>query len=107
MAIDETRLNEFLGKAVNDLGATLHAALVAIGEELGIYRAMAGQGLLTVEDLAKRSGTDERYLREWLQAQAAGGYVTYDPATGRFGLSEEQAFVLASPDGMLLPSAFQ
>src|SRR5271154_6648973 len=94
--IDMTRLNEFLGKAVADLGATFNAGLVVIGDKLGLYKAMAGEGPLTPAELASRTGTDERYVREWLSAQATGGYVTYDPATQRFELPPEQAFALAN-----------
>jgi hypothetical protein len=97
--IDMTKLNEFLGKAVIDLGATLSAGLVVIGDKLGLYKAMAGAGPMTPAELAARTKTDERYVREWLSAQASGGYVTYDPATQRFELPPEQAFALANPDG--------
>jgi SAM-dependent methyltransferase len=105
---DETKLNEFIGKAVVDIGATLNAALVMIGEKLGLYKTMAGAGPLTPADVAERTGTSERYVREWLSAQAAGGYVTYDAATGRYTLPPEQAFALAYEDGpAYLPGAFQ
>ena len=80
--LDQGKVQEFFGKVVQDVAATLHAGLVLIGDKLGLYRAMAGAGPLTPADLAKRTGTRERYVREWLSAQAAGGYVTYDPATG-------------------------
>src|SRR5579864_7223523 len=108
MALDEAKLNEFLGKAVGDMGATLNAALVVIGEKLGLYKAMAGAGPMTSADLAKKTGAAERYVREWLAAQAAGGYVTYDASTGRYTLPEEQAFALAVDDSpAYLPGAFQ
>ena len=84
--LDQGKVQEFFGKVVQDVAATLHAGLVLIGDKLGLYRAMAGAGPLTPADLAKRTGTRERYVREWLSAQAAGGYVTYDPATGSFTL---------------------
>ncbi|HZS49520.1 MAG TPA: SAM-dependent methyltransferase, partial [Bryobacterales bacterium] len=80
MPIDETKLNQFMQQAVSELGATFNAALVVIGEKLGLYKAMAGAGPLSSAELAKRTGTAERYVREWLAAQAAGGYVLYDPA---------------------------
>ena len=80
------------------MAATFHAGLVLIGDRLGLYRAMAGAGGLTPAELAKRTGTHQRYVREWLSAQAAGGYVTYDAATGRFTLPPEQAFVLLDAD---------
>jgi 2-polyprenyl-3-methyl-5-hydroxy-6-metoxy-1,4-benzoquinol methylase len=107
-SIDETKLNEFMEKAIGDIGATLNAALVMIGEKLGLYKAMAKAGPLTAAELAARTDTAERYVREWLAAQAAGGYVTYDAVTGRFALPPEQAYALAddsSPN--YIPGAFQ
>ena len=101
--LDHAKVNEFLGNAIQDLAATFHAGLVLIGDRLGLYRAMAGAGGLTPAELAKRTGTHQRYVAEWLSAQAAGGYVTYDAATGRFTLPPEQAFVLLDAD---LPGAF-
>ena len=80
--IDEAKLQAFLGKAVGEMGAAVSAALVLIGDKLGLYRAMAAAGgPISPGELAMRTGTAERYVREWLAAQAAGGYVTYDPAT--------------------------
>jgi SAM-dependent methyltransferase len=102
--LDQGKVQEFFGKVVQDVAATLHAGLVLIGDKLGLYRAMAGAGPLTPGDLAKRTGTRERYVREWLSAQAAGGYVTYDPATGSFTLPAEHAFLLLDAD---VPGAFQ
>ena len=102
--LDQAKVEAFFGKVVQDVAATLHAGLVLIGDKLGLYRAMAGAGPLTPADLAKRTGTHERYVREWLSAQAAGGYVTYDPATGRFTLPPEHAFLLLDAD---VPGAFQ
>jgi 2-polyprenyl-3-methyl-5-hydroxy-6-metoxy-1,4-benzoquinol methylase len=95
MSIDEKKLTDFLGKVVGDVGAAMSAALVVIGDKLGLYKAMAEGGSMTSVDLAHRTGTTERYVREWLNAQAAGGYVTYDPASGRFTLPPEQALALA------------
>ena len=95
MAIDQEKLGAFMGKAVGDLGATLSAALVIIGEKLGLYKAMAGASSMTSAELATKTGTAERYVREWLCAQAAGGYVDYDAASGRFRLNDEQAMVFA------------
>jgi len=103
-ALNEKRVEEFLGKVIQDVAATLHAGLVRIGDKLGLYRAMVGVDPLTPAELAKRTGAHERYVREWLSAQAAGGYVTYDPATGRFTLPPEHAFVLLDAD---LQGAFQ
>lgn len=106
MAVNEERLNQLLGKFVADFGATFHAGLVVIGESLGLYKALAGEAL-TPAELAERTGTDERYVREWLNSQAAGEYVQYDPSTGRYSLSEEQAFALADEKSpAYLPGAF-
>ena len=93
--IDQDKLNTFLGHVVGDMGAAMSAVLVVIGDKLGLYKAMAGAGPLTSGELAKKTGTHERYVREWLSAQAAGGYVSYDAATSRFTLPAEQAFALA------------
>jgi len=98
MAVDEQRLNAFLGKAVGDLGAAVSAVLVSIGDELGFYKALAG-GRLTAGALAEQTGANERYVREWLANQAAGGYVEYDAASETFFLSPEQALCLADPYG--------
>jgi len=100
MAVDEDRLAEFLDRYIADLGATVAAGNVVIGHRLGLYRALA-EGPATAEELAERADCHARYLTEWLRSQAAGGYVTYEPADGRYGMTEEQAFALADPDGML------
>ena len=106
MAVDEGKLNTFLGKAVGDLGAAMSAVLVSIGDELGFYKALA-KDALTPAELAKRTDTNERYVREWLNNQAAGGYVSFDPANGKYRLSEEQALCLADPGGPVdLPGAY-
>ena len=102
-AIDETKLNAFMGKAVTDLGAALHATLIVIGDKLGLYKAMAGSGWLTSAELAQKTNTSERYVREWLNANAASGYVVYDSATKRYELPPEQALVLTVMD---IPGAF-
>src|SRR6185503_19640416 len=94
MAIDEAKLNEFMGKFVNDLGATMNAAMVVIGDKLGLYKAMAGAGPLSSKELALKTETSERYVREWLNSQAAGGYVTYDAKSKKYTLPEEQALAL-------------
>jgi SAM-dependent methyltransferase len=108
MAINEEKMNELLGRFLGDFGGTLHSALAVIGDKLGLYKAMAEAGPITSEELAKRTGTTERYVREWLASQAAGGYASYDAATGRFFLSEEQAFALTDENGpVFLPGAFQ
>ncbi len=104
-AIDETKLNEFLGQFVADLGATANAAMVVIGHRLGLYRALADAPPLTPAGLAERTGTTPRYVTEWLAAQAASGYVTV--TDGKFTLTPEQAFALADPSGALyMPGAF-
>jgi 2-polyprenyl-3-methyl-5-hydroxy-6-metoxy-1,4-benzoquinol methylase len=106
MTIDQDKLNELLGTFVTDLGATIAAGSVVVGHRLGLYRNLA-DGPVTAEQLARRTGTDPRYVTEWLHGQAASGYVSYDPAAGRFSLTAEQAYALADPDGALyLPGAF-
>lgn len=105
--LDMNKLNAFIGQFVGDLGAAVHAGMVVIGEKLGLYKALA-EGPMTPAQLASRTGTDERYLREWLASQAAGGYITYQELTGTFTLSSEQAFTLAQEDSpAYLPGAFE
>jgi ubiquinone/menaquinone biosynthesis C-methylase UbiE len=107
MSVDEGRLNEFLGRFVGDLGATVAAGAVVLGDRLGLYRGLLA-GAATAGELAERTGTDTRYVTEWLRGQAAGGYVGYEPGTDRYSLTEEQAFALTDPDGpVFLPGAFQ
>jgi SAM-dependent methyltransferase len=106
--IDQARLDEFMGRVVGDMGAALSAALVVIGDRLGLYRAMADGGPVTAAELAARTGTDERYVREWLSNQAAGSYVGYDPANERFFLTPEQSLALAQEGSpAFVPGAFQ
>ena len=106
-AIDMDKLNAFIGQFVSDLGASGHAGMVVIGEKLGLYKALA-TGAMTSAELAAKTGTDERYLREWLASQAAGGYITYDERSGKFSLTEEQAFTLSNEDSpAYLPGAFE
>jgi 2-polyprenyl-3-methyl-5-hydroxy-6-metoxy-1,4-benzoquinol methylase len=102
--MDYDKVTEFLGRFVADLGAAGSAGAVAIGSRLGLYRALT-RGPATPEELAERTGCNTRYLTEWLRGQAAGGYVDYDPATGQFSLTPEQAFCLADPNGPDLPAA--
>jgi SAM-dependent methyltransferase len=107
MALDQSRLEELLGRFVQDFGATGFAATVVIGDKLGLYQALAA-GPATPAELAHRTSTHPRLVAEWLAAQAASGYVSYDPTGERFSLSPEQAFALAHEDGpMYLPGAFQ
>jgi len=106
--VDDVKLQAFVGQAVSELGATLGAALIVLGDRLGLYKAMANAGPLSSAELAERSGTAERYVREWLNAQAAGGYVSYDPRSQRYTLPAEQALALADEHSpVFLPGAFQ
>ena len=93
--VDEAKLQALVGKAVGDLGATLSTAMISIGDRLGLFKELASGGAATPAELAARTGTVERYVREWLAAVAAGGYVEYDPESGRFSLSPEQRIALA------------
>jgi winged helix-turn-helix protein/methyltransferase family protein len=94
--VDEAKLEDFMGKVVNDLGATESTVLVIIGDKLGLYKAMADSKPVTPAELASRTGTAERYVREWLSNQAAGGYISYDPNTAKYTLLPEQAMALAN-----------
>jgi 2-polyprenyl-3-methyl-5-hydroxy-6-metoxy-1,4-benzoquinol methylase len=103
--MDHDKVMEFLGRVVTDMGATGAAGSVVVGHRLGLYRALA-QGPATPEQFAERTGCHLRYLTEWLRGQAAGGYVSYDPATAEFSLTEEQAFCLADPNGPNVSAVF-
>lgn len=106
-ALEMDKLHAFIGQFVADLGAAAHSGMVVIGEKLGLYKALAA-GPISSQQLARKTGTDERYVREWLASQAAGQYVTYDQQTGDFSLSPEQAFTLANEDSpAYLPGAFE
>jgi SAM-dependent methyltransferase len=106
--VDEDRLGAFLGQAIGDVGATISAGLVVLGDRLGLYRAMADGTPVTAEELATRTGTAVEYLRPWLANQAAGGYVEYDPATATWWLTPEKAYALAVEDGTaFLPGSMQ
>ena len=106
--LDMEKLSGFVFQAVGEVGATLNTALVVMGDRLGLYRALADAGPLTPAELAKRTGTAERYIREWLNAQAAGAYVEYDPDSGRYHLSPEHAAALADESSpAYLPGFFQ
>src|SRR3954451_24096850 len=106
--IDQDKLDAFMGAFVGDLGAAATTALVLIGDKLGLYRAMADSQPVTSAELAERTGTRERYVREWLCQQAASGYVEYDAQDGTFRLPPEQASALADEDSpAFIPGAFQ
>src|SRR4029077_15550318 len=106
--IDQGKLEEFMGRFVGDLGGSLSAALVVIGDRLALYRAMRDAEQLTADELAQRTNTDPRYVREWLSNQAAGGYVSYDPQEQVFFLTPEQSLALAREGRpAFVPGAFQ
>ena len=106
--LDPDKLNQFVFRAVEEVGAALNAALVVMGDKLGLYRALAGAGPLSAVELARRAGVSERYVREWLNAQAAGGFVDYDPASGRYTLPPEQTMALTDEQSpAYLPGLFQ
>src|ERR1700712_1183713 len=96
--LDEGRIEAFAGQVATEIGAALNAALVIIGDQLGLYRAMGDGQSVTAAELAGRTGTQERYVREWLNAQAAGGFVTYGEQTDAYVLPLEHAMVLAEED---------
>jgi len=106
--VNEAKLHEFVMKAVGEMGAAMNAALIIIGDKLGLYKAMAGAGPMTSAELAAKTKTTERYVREWLSAQAAGGFVTYDEASGKFTLPPEQTMALADEQSpVFLPGFFE
>jgi SAM-dependent methyltransferase len=108
MQLDQTKLDAFVGKAIGDLASGYGGIMVSLGHALGLYKAMAGAGPLTPAELAKRTQCAERYVREWLNSQAAGGYVVYHPSSGTYELSPEQAFVLADESSpAYIPPAWQ
>lgn len=101
MTLDMTKLEPLLGTVVNEIGAASNAALVILGDKLGLFRALSADAM-TSDELARRTGTHERYVREWLSSQAASGFVTYDAGSNRFSLSPEQAAVFADEDSPVL-----
>ncbi len=106
--VDQAKLEEFIGKVVGDVGATMSSLLVVIGDQLGLYTKLRDRGPLLPAELAKAARIGERYAREWLDAQAASGYLTYDPTTGRYGIGPEQAVAFCDPDSpAYLPGFFQ
>jgi len=98
MTIDEGKLHALAGTMINELGAAANGVLLLIGEKLGLYRALGEHGPLSPDGLARRTGTNERYVCEWLSAQAASGFVTYEPKTGLFSLSPEQSAIMADEE---------
>lgn len=107
LGVNQDKLNEIIGKFVTELGASMQGAAILIGEQLGLYKALSANGPLTPDELAKKTGTSERYVREWLAGQAAGGYVNYDSATGKYVMTPEQTFTLANEDSpVYIPGAF-
>jgi SAM-dependent methyltransferase len=105
--LDQAKLHEFVMRAVGEMGAAMNAALIVIGDKLGLYKAMSGAGPMTSAELAKKTGTAERYVREWLAAQAAGGFISYDAASGKYILPPEQALALADETSpVFLPGFF-
>jgi SAM-dependent methyltransferase len=107
MAIDMDKLHAFMGRFVGDIGAAMHAGTVVIGDKLGLYKALAA-GPMSPAELARKTETDERYVREWLATQAASGYVEYDAAAQKFHMTEEQVFALATEGSpAFIPGAFQ
>lgn len=107
-ALDMEKLQAFMGKAVGDMGAALHAVLILLGDRLGLYKAMADGQPTTPSELAHTTGTSERYIREWLNANAASGYLLYNASTETYTLPPEQALALAVEDSpAFLPGYFQ
>jgi SAM-dependent methyltransferase len=108
MAVNQEKLQELMGKMLGDVGAALGGALVLLGDELGLYKTLATQGPSTSVELAAQTGTVERYVREWCAAQAAAGYINYDPTTGKYFMSDEQTLLLANEDGpAFFPGVFE
>ncbi|MBN9461604.1 MAG: methyltransferase domain-containing protein [Burkholderiales bacterium] len=105
MVLNEERLNAFVGKMLDDIGAAMNASLLVVGDRLGLYKALAEGGSMTSAELAATTGTAERYVREWLAAQAASGYVAYDTASGKFTMQPEQAAVFADEDSPVFLAA--
>jgi SAM-dependent methyltransferase len=102
MSVDQTKLEKFLGKMISDMGAAAVAPLVLLGDKLGLYKVLASEGPLSPDELADRTGTAERYVREWCAAQAGSGYIEFDPRTGEFSLSPEQRAVFADEESPAL-----
>ncbi len=106
LAVDDVRLNAFVGRMLGDMGAAMTASLVLVGDKLGLYKALASGGKMTSADLAARTGTSERMVREWLAAQAASGYIEYDEERDQYRLSPEQAMVFADEESPVFLAGF-
>ena len=106
MDVNMDKLNAFMGKMVGDMGAAMSASLLLLGDKLGLYKALAAKGPMNASGLAKATGTTERYVREWLAAQAASGYVDYDAKTGTFSMQPEAAMALANEDSPVFLGGF-
>src|SRR5258707_7809862 len=98
MDVNPDKLNSFIGKMLGDVGAALNASLLLVGDKLGLYKTLAAKGPMNSAELAKATGTSERYIREWLATQAASGYVEYDAASDKFSMQPEQALALADEE---------
>jgi SAM-dependent methyltransferase len=98
MDVDHDKLNSFLGKMLGDVGAAINASLLLVGDKLGLYKTLAEKGPMNSAELAQATSTSERYIREWLAAQAASGYVEYDDSSGKFSMQPEQVLALADED---------
>lgn len=106
MVVDETKLHEFIGKVVNEWGAAEGALITFIGDKLGLFKAMIGTGGVTSDELAKKTGTHPRIIKEWLAAQAAGGYVTHDHIKDTYTLPEEHALALTNENSPAYVAGF-
>jgi len=107
MPVDPEKLNALAGKFLNDMGAAITGPSILIGEQLGLYKALADVGPATPEEVAEKTGTLERYVREWLAGQAAAGYIEYDAASKRYSMTPEQAYAMTNEDSPLyIPGAF-
>jgi len=105
MDVNPDRLNAFIGKMLGDVGAAMNASLMLIGDKLGLYKTLSEKGPFTSTELAQATDTSERYVREWLAAQAASGYVEYDAATGKFSMTPEQTMVFGDEDSPVFMGA--
>ncbi len=105
MDVNPDKLNSFIGKMLGDVGAAMNASLMLIGDKLGLYKTLAAKGPRNSSELAKATGTSERYVREWLAAQAASGYVEYDAASDKFSMTPEQNMVFGDEDSPVFMGA--